>query len=133
MRNGPDTENLFHQLNIESFPYREFSDGRPPVSPSSGSGKWSTSLEILQREWIQATQTHAIASLPDSDDPATIGTSVSEEPRETEAPAARPAQAKLASKTDQSRVRLKRLFRREGQDAAAPGDSPLSDLFDRIR
>ena len=133
MRNGPDTENLFHYLNIESFPYREFSDGRPPVTPSStGNSKWSTSLEILQREWIQATQTHALANVTIAGSDNQIASERSaDQLYRTETPVANPAHQSRAS--DQSRSRLKQLFQRETPEATPARDSSLSDLFDRIR
>lgn len=134
MRNGPDTENLFHQLNIEAFPYREFSDGRPPTTGSStGNSKWSTSLEILQREWIQATQTHAMASVTvtNAAEQAPNGASAKDELYPTQAPAANTTPP--LSSSSQSRARLKNLFRREVPETAPARESSLSDLFDRIR
>lgn len=131
MRSGPDTENLFHQLNIETFPYREFSDARQPIPGATGaSARWSASLEILQREWIQAVQTQALVSANFAQ-PAEETPAADAESRAPRATVAKPPMSGAAA--DDSRPRLKRLFRRDTSDEVPSCDTSLSDLFDRIR
>jgi hypothetical protein len=139
MRSGLDTENLFRQLNVEAFPYREFRDAQPEdeLLSASANAKWSTSLEILQREWLQAAkQSDAFASeeQPVAPIPDEVAEQVAAEPDRVQPPQ-QPQRSNAIYRDvfpDPTRVRLRRLFHREAREEPPVSDTPLADLFDRI-